>query len=135
MALLEWQEKFRVGVASVDHEHQELIALINRLHSAARAAASDAAILDFLGEIHTRISAHFALEEKHMRERGYDHYTEHKHDHERLLDGIRDIMDEFEDNFEYDEAALGRHLNDWFALHFRTHDARLHQLLGVVAHG
>ena len=29
MPLIEWRDEFNTGVAEVDHEHQELIALIN----------------------------------------------------------------------------------------------------------
>ena len=86
---------------------------------------------DFLGEVYAQISAHFALEEKIMRERGYDHYADHKADHEALLDGIRDIMDEQARGAyaDYDEV-LSAHLQSWFTLHFKTKDARLHRMLG-----
>ena len=42
-----------------------------------------------LGEIHANISAHFALEEQLMSEAGFEEYTEHKNDHEELLDQIK----------------------------------------------
>ena len=32
MALIEWRNEFDTGVAEVDHEHQELVELINALH-------------------------------------------------------------------------------------------------------
>ena len=32
MSLIEWKEEFSVGVPDVDHEHRELIALINQIH-------------------------------------------------------------------------------------------------------
>lgn len=135
MALIEWQETFKLGVPSVDHEHQELIALLNRLHaqvqSQAERGANKASVLRFLGEVHAGIAAHFALEEQIMRERGYDQYPDHKADHERLLDEIRDIMDRYEADAYLDyEDELSRHLRDWFAEHFRTKDARLHGMLG-----
>ncbi len=65
-----------------------------------------------------------------MREHGYDQLTQHKADHERLLDEIRDIMDSVEDDQNIDDKALGERLEAWFARHFETHDARLHQRLG-----
>ena len=71
-----------------------------------------------------------ALEEKLMREHSYDGYEEHKSDHERLLDEIRDLMDEFEDSSTLDAEAFGKKLEAWFSDHFRTMDARLHQRLG-----
>ena len=32
MALLQWKDHYSVGIDAVDHEHKELIDLINRLH-------------------------------------------------------------------------------------------------------
>ena len=129
--LVEWREEFKVGVPSVDHEHQELIGLINTVHDRLNAPGSGLDVADFLGEIFARISAHFALEERIMREHGYDQYAAHKADHERVLDEIRDIMDDYEDLRLFDQQLLGERLRVWFTEHFKTHDARLHQRLGV----
>ena len=130
MALIEWRDEFSVGVPDVDHEHQELIGLINELHAAISSSDKAYSVLDFLGEIYAHVSAHFALEEKIMRERKYDHYAEHKADHEDLLDELRDMMDDYEENagFSDDEFALA--VGKWFSEHFRTRDARLHKHLG-----
>jgi hemerythrin len=126
MSLIEWREDFCVGVIEVDHEHRELVALINTLHDAMAAGAGRNQIIDALGEIYAQISAHFALEEKFMRGSRYLAYAEHKEDHEILLDDLRDIMDQVEDDGSYDEERLSKDLSYWFSEHFRTHDARLH---------
>jgi hemerythrin len=126
MSLLQWTEDFRVGVAEVDHEHRELIALINSLHDEMCEGTGRDAIVDSLGEIYAQIAAHFALEEKYMRESGYMAYAEHKEDHEILLDDLREIMDRVADDGSYDEQRLSKDLSYWFSEHFRTHDARLH---------
>jgi hemerythrin len=131
MALLEWRDEFRIGVAEVDAEHRALIGLINSLHERAAEAQQPAAIAEFLGELHAQIAAHFALEEKVMRARRYAEYGDHKQDHERLLDEIRDIMDGYELHQRYDAAALGAALELWFGEHFRTRDARLHAALAA----
>ena len=127
MPLVEWRAEFSVGVPAIDHEHQELIDLINATHAKLGDVGAQHLVSDFLGEIHARISAHFALEEKFMRERGYDEYEDHKADHERLLDEIRDIMDEYEGRTGFDEKAFGARLGVWFTEHFRTKDARFHR--------
>jgi hemerythrin len=126
MSLIEWRDEFSVGVAEVDLEHRGLIDLINDLHAMTGNAAGQDAVVSMLGEIFAQISAHFALEEKHMRDSHYPEYAGHKEDHERLLDELRDIMDRVEDDGRYDEARLGAELGRWFTVHFRTHDARLH---------
>lgn len=127
MTLIEWKDEFSVGVPSVDLEHRELIGLINELHDMTGDDASAYEILTMLGEIFAQISAHFALEERWMRETRYAHYGEHKDDHEMLLDELRDIMDRVEHDGRYDSDALSRELSDWFTNHFRTHDALLHR--------
>lgn len=134
MALLKWDDRYSVGIAAVDHEHKELIDLINRLHDELSANGSRLTSSAFFGDLLKAISAHFALEERFMREYGYDQLTQHKTDHERLLDEIRDIMDEFEDNQEIGSAQLSSRLDEWFSRHFETHDARLHRALGHHPH-
>jgi hemerythrin-like metal-binding protein len=129
MSLIEWDEKFSVGVASVDHEHRQLIGLVNAAYERLRRPGAGPAVLDFLGEIYARIAAHFALEERLMRASRYVHYREHKDDHERLLDEIRDIMDDYEDRPLFDAERFAQRLGAWFTGHFSTHDARLHRNL------
>ena len=130
MGLLHWEKRYSVGIEAVDHEHRELVELINRLHEQARAQGSKVAVLGFFGDLYKAISAHFALEERFMREKGYDELRQHKIDHERLLDEIRDIMEDYEVNDIFEERQLAQRLDAWFSRHFESHDARLHRALG-----
>lgn len=130
MTFIEWSDRFSVGVMSVDHEHRELIELINGFQ---RKIAEDDSVdtkLEYLGETYAKISAHFALEEKIMRDSEYERYDDHKADHERLLDQLRDIMDATEDEQEIDNDTLGAQLENWFSRHFHEMDAHLHGKLG-----
>ena len=131
MSWIAWKDSYSVGVPAVDYEHQEMIALLNDLHEGLQGGASADAMDDFLGEVYASISAHFALEERMMRDHGYDQFAEHKGSHEELLDEIRDIMDAHESG-AYENAAedLAEKLQLWFTQHFSTHDARLHGKLG-----
>jgi len=129
MSLIEWREEFSLGIPEVDHEHRQLIELINSLHADLGTERSVQDIADCLGEIYARIAAHFALEEKVMRARGYDQLADHKADHERLLDDLRDIMDSVWAQQALDDRELSDRLSRWFVDHFRTRDARLHHAL------
>ena len=130
MSLITWKDEFSLGVAAVDVEHRELIELINDLDAAMQEQATHDAVVQALGEIYARISAHFALEEKIMRDARYDGYDAHKQDHESLLDGLLDVIDSVDEIGRYDRTALSRDLDRWFSEHFGTHDARLHHKLG-----
>ncbi len=134
MASLEWRDEYRTGIAGVDHEHETLIAQINDLLRLIDDGAQRACVLDGLGDIYGAISAHFALEEQMMQRHGYTEYEEHKADHERLLDEIQEIADRWQRSVNLDVDAFKQTLADWFGLHFRTHDARLHRLAWLREH-
>lgn len=129
MTLLEWRDDFSIGIEEVDHEHRELIGLINALHAELGGESVGERVEGFFGEILAGMSAHFALEEKVMRARHYDALTGHKADHESLLDELRDLMDEHASGVVLDEEAFAARLAEWFSAHFRTQDARLHRFL------
>jgi len=130
MPLIQWRDEFEIGIDEIDHEHRELISLINEADAALQDDADIVSIASFFGEIYTRISAHFALEEAVMRRLRYDGYGAHKADHEELLEGIRDIMDGYERG-EYTKYhdVLAEHLESWFTTHFGTKDASLHHFI------
>ena len=131
MTLIDWRDEFRTGITAVDFEHESLINLLNELYANLGAHAAKVEVEDFLGEVHAQISAHFALEEKIMRGASYDQYADHKADHDRLLDEIRDIMDRFAaEGYEGYGEDLSTHLREWFINHFKTKDSRLHRMLG-----
>ena len=126
MSLLEWKPEFSVGNAAVDHEHRELIDLINSIHAGISQGVGRDQLASGLGEIYAQIAAHFALEEKMMRDADYVGYGLHKDDHEALLDQLAEIIDAVELEGAYDDQALSSVLDLWFSEHVRTHDAKLH---------
>ena len=127
MTLIKWRDEFSVGIEEVDHEHREMIELINGLHDVMQVGADQVQVVDLLGEIYAHIASHFALEEKMMRDTHYPDYEVHKEDHETLLDDLRDIMDEVEDDGTFDAMQLSNDLNLWFSDHFAEFDAKLHR--------
>jgi len=129
MTLLKWKAEFSVGNAAIDYEHEMMIQQINHLYDQLGTSADPASLDSVLGEIHADISAHFALEERMMRQANYVEYEEHKEDHEELLDQLHELMDAVFQNPEDSEELLKLKLSNWFGHHFSTFDARLHQQL------
>ena len=137
MAPIEWRESFATGIDAVDHEHRELIDLVNRIDTVLAGDASAGEMDAALGDLYRAISSHFALEERFMREHGYDQLAEHKGDHEVLLDDLRGLMEVQDQGAAMDADAIrafADRVAEWFSGHFRTHDARLHGRLGSHPH-
>lgn len=78
MTLIDWNPRFELGIEPVDREHRELIDLINALHGAMCRGAAHDKVVAGLGRIYAQIAAHFALEEKLMRDANYPGFDEHK---------------------------------------------------------
>ncbi|MAG00441.1 MAG: hemerythrin-like metal-binding protein [Acidiferrobacteraceae bacterium] len=131
MNLIEWNDEFEIGDEGVDHEHHELIKSINNIYRLIDQGADKEQIVNLLGDIYGSISAHFALEESVMRKHGYADLSQHKQDHGELLDQIREICTEVENEEWLDKARFNTMLNDWFLIHFNTHDANLHLGAGL----
>jgi hemerythrin len=114
----------------MDDEHREMIGMINGVYARLAGSSEHEDIEACLEEIFSTISAHFALEERIMREAGYEEYEAHKDDHEDLLDEIRDLMDDFVADAATGSRVLEERLSAWFSRHFAGFDARLHGKLG-----
>ena len=110
----------------MDDEHREMIDLINSTYEKLKSDTEADQVEEYLGEILSTISMHFALEERIMRKAGYGEFQAHKDDHELLLDRLRDLMDDFFVDPANGSSRLEQSLSDWFAGHFSTFDARLH---------
>ena len=130
MSLLAWKPSYSVGIDSMDDEHQQMIQLINEIYEELDQSRDAESVEQFLGDTHSAIAMHFALEERMMRDAGYSEYAAHKDDHEELLDQILEMMDEISEDSELGFRILSERLSDWFSVHFSTFDARLHGKLG-----
>lgn len=131
MRLLAWKDEYNIGIAAIDDEHRQLIATINRLHDELDGVDARRTVSAFFTELQNEIAVHFAHEETFMRERGYEGLGRHKADHDRLLGELGDIKEAYAFSEEVDSVELGLRLEEWFFRHFRTYDARLHQMLGA----
>ena len=129
MPAIQWKDEYRTGIAAIDHEHKELVTVINALFETLDKGSPTIEIRTALGDIHMLIEAHFALEERIMRDLQYAAYTLHKADHDKLLDDIRDIMETAEILPGEDITSnLQSRISDWFGIHFGTFDRAFHTL-------
>ena len=107
MGLIQWNDQFATGIASIDHEHAELISLINFFYSKLTQPSNKNELVDILNNIYAAIHAHFMLEEKIMKKNAYDEYEKHRDDHAHLLDDIRDIAIELDKSAQFDGGSVG----------------------------
>lgn len=96
MPYLEWNPAFDTGIAGIDYEHHRLVDMLNEIHELMLRDAGPGQIAAILADLHALASAHFALEEKIMRDQAYPGLAGRRDTHYRLLDQVREIMDAYE---------------------------------------
>lgn len=125
MILVQWKDDYSVGAEPVDDEHKALIGRINRLYDRLMNDSVPLAVSAFFEDLINVVTTHFALEERFLREHGYERLPQQREDFERLLDEITGLIDEFDRNEEADREGLAARLDGWLSSHAETHDARL----------
>ncbi|HUT41897.1 MAG TPA: hemerythrin domain-containing protein, partial [Gammaproteobacteria bacterium] len=78
MDLIKLEEHLRLNIPEIDAQHEELIALINRLHETMLQGAEKAALDDLLSQLIEHTRTHFATEEQLMSQYGYPAFEAHK---------------------------------------------------------
>jgi hemerythrin-like metal-binding protein len=120
MQYAEWNSDYRTGVGSVDYDHRRLMDTINLVCASLSDQSSADPVLDSLGLLYERTSAHCALEEKFLRGQGDQRYS-NKAQHEDLLEGIGAMMDAFyAGSCGACDRSLDACLRAWFEKHLQT---------------
>lgn len=129
MTLASLKDQLSTGIEGLDHEHRRLVGTMEELCDSFDRTGSNDEIRGLFGALHARAAAHFALEERLMRERKYPRYEAHKADHERLLDQVRAMMEAFEAGRCKDCGVQLRDcLEAWLASHVAEADGGLRDL-------
>jgi len=124
--LFKWNDSFLIGIKELDHEHKVLIDEINRLHEELARNDEKSEIENCLGDIYTRMQAHFALEEHVMKEHGYMFFDEHKREHEELLNNYTEYMVQFlNDSGVSSYKSIEENLKHWVITHIVTSDKKM----------
>ncbi len=124
MIQIEWDNKFAVGHARIDHEHQVFLDLIKNTSMINESNAPKDKIMRLLIEVKKYADFHFYSEENIMLDVQYPEYEKHKHEHQVLLS----ILDEHLHKFNEDSTSIDTIVDfmfKWFALHTTTVDQKL----------
>lgn len=131
MAILTWNDRLSVGLASMDATHREFL---ERLAALAEATPEQLAERFDVLLAHTR--DHFAAEEALMAETTFPAINEHKAEHARVLTELTHFgASAAAGRLPLLRAYVREQLPDWFMLHLLTMDtataAHVRRVLGT----
>jgi hemerythrin-like metal-binding protein len=120
---MRWTPELITGNAVVDSEHQQLIALIDRLELVG-GGPDGSGIEDALDELTDYVFVHFQMEEKLMHREGYppDAIDAHLAEHHRLDQRTAQLVQQYSDGALRTVDPIVNFLYDWLQNHIQTVD-------------
>ena len=79
--MIEWEDKFSVGISIIDEEHKKLIGILNKVIYAKGHNGNTEELWEVLSEMTNYALTHFRTEETYMKEFNYPEYQDHKEEH------------------------------------------------------
>jgi hemerythrin len=128
MALIEWDNNLKLGVAVVDRQHERLVGIINRLNEAMIEGRGADVISGILDELIIYTATHFSMEEKYFAQFEYPDAEEHKREHDALIEKVNAFANDFQNALDSSRSDLARELlqflKTWWRYHMMETDSK-----------
>jgi hemerythrin len=126
MALMEWNDKLSVGVDMIDGDHKRLVAMVNELHDAVRAARGKDVMGKVLDGLIEYTKTHFGREEAEMKKFNYPKAADHLREHAALAKQVIDVQAKYRaGNTAVLSMEVMAFLRDWLLKHIQASDRAL----------
>ena len=125
----EWEERYAVGVESIDRAHQEMFAVISRVQRMIRIGGNVKwTVAEAIKYFKSYTIRHFEDEEAYMRSINYGGYENHKAIHSGMRERIIPRLFSHLENSKYSDEAVSQFLmvcEKWLSRHILGHDRDL----------
>jgi hemerythrin len=124
--LVEWDEKYSVGIPLIDNQHKELIRLTNKLYQGCLGGDEKAreffmitvrGVLDY-------VKYHFSAEENLLKNAKYPLLEDHKKEHESFVLQLVNDVKSYHDGRKFVPNSFVRYLRDWILSHIAMTDTQ-----------
>ena len=124
--LVEWDDRYSVGIPFIDDQHKELLNQTNALYVECL-NGKDAAQAHFEGAILSAVDYvkfHFSAEEKMLERVDFPEIAEHKREHEAFVKKVLEEVKNFETGKQFVPNNFVRFLKAWILTHIAVSDKR-----------
>ena len=130
--MLTWQERFNIGVESIDNAHQELFRIINKLHNVVRTGGGNAkwTAAQTIKYVRSYTLKHFQDEETYMLSINFRDYEAHKAIHATMREKIIPHLYSRMEREDYSDESIKFFLSvleKWLTRHIIGHDREIVQ--------
>jgi hemerythrin len=117
-----WSETYTTGIKQIDDQHRKLVDLTNKLYNACLSDDDVAIFKETMSRMVDYVRFHFAAEMKLLEQINYPNLLDHKRQHESLIKGILDAVQDYGDKKKFVPNMFVRTLKDWILSHIAVSD-------------
>ncbi len=122
MGFMSWDERFSVGILSIDGEHKVLFGILNDLHDAMKRAQAQTVTGPLLHKLAEYTKRHFSSEEAKMAAAAFSGLAAHREKHRELIKQVEQFIARFERSDIMLGVDLFNFLRDWLSTHIQKTD-------------
>ncbi|MDR0723221.1 MAG: bacteriohemerythrin [Treponema sp.] len=121
-----WEDRYSVGIPSIDEQHKELLVLTNKLYDACREGEEKARVYfkEVIRNAVDYVQFHFTSEERIMERINFPELATHKVQHTTFVKQVLAEVKNFENGKTFVPNNFVRFLRDWILTHIAMSDIK-----------
>jgi hemerythrin len=122
--IVNWDDKYNTGIGLIDEQHKALVIIINDLYLACTDGYEDTGVAfkEALKRMVDYVHFHFGAEQKLLEKIKYPMFTEHKKQHDTMVNDILEAAKEYNEGKRFVPNHFVRTLRDWVFSHIALSD-------------
>jgi len=122
--MFQWEEKYSVGIQSIDNQHKEIFKYLNELLQAMKEGKAENVTTRIVLELTKYAKIHFQKEEFFFQRFNYSETIEHMREHQLFIEKVESFKSEFKAGKITLTFELLSFLKDWIDHHIMEVDKR-----------
>jgi hemerythrin len=120
----QWEEKYSVGVQSIDNQHKEIFRLLGKLFEALKSGQAAKTTVGIITELENYAVIHFHKEEFFFRQFNYTDSAEHLQEHQQFIEKVAAIKTDAKSGKLVSSFELINFLKNWIDHHILEMDMK-----------
>ena len=122
--MIEWDDKYSVGISKIDDEHRQFIDIINMAIATNESSDNPGELREVLYRITKYAINHFSTEENYMIEFNYPEYQFHKEEHHDFSRKVIAYCERVNDGDSQISKEILEYLKRWLINHIQVTDKK-----------
>lgn len=124
MGLIQWEEKYMLGITEIDMQHKKLVKMLNDMHDAMKEGKSKEILSKILDDMVAYTKTHFTTEERYFDRFNYEKASEHKGEHSQFVEKVLDFKSEYDEGKTMISIQILTFLKTWLTKHIMGSDKK-----------